>query len=310
MKVRYTLPARGVLRISDAQPIVLHDWHFFFQVNEHTQFVDRIIVEIQNVPEENWPTLRTVEQNPDAKIPRFPFAVNENALKYKDIHDKIVALESILSVFGLWAIDYSTMQEEWISQEGDEEASIFAGWKLESKVDLDNIAPVNNELLARCIIAAGRCATDFISTAHFRLGREHFENRRYLEAIRHLFFVLEYEYGQGVSGKRKLIKNFESSAELRQVLVDEINRDSNFILKRVSKKFKNDKQKIDEKTVIEYIISLRGTIQHANGYTNKKWHPSRDKDFQLDAVFLMNVVSAICHDRVNKAMWNVPVGRE
>lgn len=308
MKVRYTLPARGVLRISDAQPIVLHDWHFFFQVNEHTQFVDRIIVEIQNVPEENWPTLRTVEQDPDAKIPRFPFAVNEDAFKYNDIHDKIVALESVLSVFGLWAIDYSTMGEEWIPQEGDNQTSLMGGWKFGPRDNWDNAEPVDNGLLARCIIAAGAKPTNYVSAAHYRLGREHFENCRYLETIRHLFFFLEYEYGEGKYSKKDITKNFMASEELKQVLAEEIAREQNATLRRAWEKFKDANSEVNVEAVIKYIVDLRGGIQHANKHTHKMWHPSRDEKFEHDAVFLMNVVGTICHSRVHQAMAEVPTG--
>ncbi|MEF2146383.1 MAG: hypothetical protein V3573_13135 [Desulfovibrionaceae bacterium] len=306
MKVCYTLPARGVLRISDAQPIVLYDWNFFFQINEHTQFVDRIIVEIQNVPEENWPTLHTVEQDPNAIIPRFPFAVNEDALKYIDIHDKIVALESILSVFGLWAIDYSKMEEEWIPQEGDNKTSIMGGWKLRPRDNWDNTEPVNNGILARCIIAAGAKPRDYVSAAHYRLGREHFENCRYIETVRHLFFFLEYEYGEGQFSTKGLVYRFSNSTELKQVLTEEINQESNVALRRICSKLRATGSEINETDLIKYIVDLRGSIQHANKHTHKKWHPSRDEEFEYDAVFLMNVVGTICHSRVHQAIAGVP----
>jgi len=309
MKVRYTLPARGALRVSGPQPIALHDWHFSFQVNEDTQFVDEISVEIHNVPKENWPTLQPVEQDPDAKIPRFPFDVNADALKFNDIHDKIVALESMLSVFGLWAIDYSTMEEEWISEEGDEKVGIFSGWKMEPQGDLSN-HPVSNGVLARCIVAAGDNSSEYVSVAHFRLGREHFENRRYLEAIRHLFFFLEYEYGEGQYSKKGLIKRFGTSDELLQAIADEINSESNVAFVKIGDKIKWNDSKSSEEVVLEYIVELRGQVQHANGHTYKKWHPSRDEEYKFDAVFLMNLVGRICHDRIFKAMADVPLGGE
>jgi hypothetical protein len=310
MKVRYILPARGALRISDPQPIILNDWYFYFQVDDKTDYVNKIIIEIHNVPEENWPTLYHVEQDPSADIPRFPFEVNKSVLRFNEIRDKIVNLESILSVFGLWAIDYSSMEEKWESQEGDKESSIFSGWKCERNSNSSCAAPVGNNLISRCIIAAGSSTSDFVSIAHFRLGREHFENFRYIESIRHLFFFLEYEYGEGKYSKNDLKNKFMSSSELIKVINEEFNRDSDGSAKKITEKIKQTKGTVSEEDFIDYIINLRGQIQHANVHTFKKWHPSRDEEFEYDAILLMNVVGSICYERVCKSMAAVPTRAE
>ena len=154
MKVRYILPVRGLLRVCDDSPLQIDERTFQFIVDRDTGYVDNIVIQISNVPEEKWPTLSEIQQNPTLGMPQFPFDVNSNALRFSDIEPKIINLESYLSVFGLEAIDFPFIREEWVPDSNDERASILSGFSaLRLPFKQEPVAePLTNETLLRCIV--------------------------------------------------------------------------------------------------------------------------------------------------------------
>jgi hypothetical protein len=92
MKLRYTLPARGTLRVASEEAIRLNKWTFFFGVNKDTGYVDRLIIEISHVSEDHWPTIAHVQQDENPSMPRFPFEVNSAALRFKSFEPYVIAL--------------------------------------------------------------------------------------------------------------------------------------------------------------------------------------------------------------------------
>jgi len=63
---------RGTLRVAKAEPIELGEFSFF-ESSSDAGYVDKLIVEIADVPREHWPTISAIEQDPCAIIPRWPF---------------------------------------------------------------------------------------------------------------------------------------------------------------------------------------------------------------------------------------------
>jgi hypothetical protein len=309
MKVRYTLPAQGFLKTIGQQPIIIDNFSFYFETNKETGFVTRLTIEIKNIPEEKWPTVVTVEQDPQAKIPRFPFETNKNALRFKDIHQHITKLENILSVFGLWSIDISLMKAEWIFEEGDKHVSIFSGWEIGQKDFSCLFDPIGYNTLARCIVASGKNNRNLNAIANFRLGRIHLDNMRYVDAIRHLFFFLEYEYGNGKYKKKDLKKEFKSSYTLADYIRIALRDDNNKYIVNDIKKAGNLKNDPDENDIIDYFIDLRGELQHSNNHTFDKCNPSCDEDFEHIAYLLLSIVGNIAFDKVYDALKNVPVSQ-
>jgi len=301
MKVCYVFNVRGVLTVENAQPVELCDWTFHFETDDETGFVNKLVVECRNIPKEKWPTVVEIEQDPKAEKPRFPFDKNPNAFQYSDIHRKIVNLESILSVFGLTAIDFSTMQEKWIPEGDDEVASMMAGWNHKRQPIQAVTEPLSNLDLAKCIVTSNLDEKEIAALAHFRIAQEHLFNQRFLETIRHLFFVLEHEYGPNKFVKSKqLEKIFASNTDListiQEVLLDAEHVSFNILSGKLRQ------TAYDTSTAhgfLHYIVNLRGTIQHANRDKYESWHPSRDEAFEHDAISLMNVVETICSKRVN-----------
>jgi hypothetical protein len=80
MKVRYTLPVRGMMRLSEDGVVEWTGMRFRFLTDADTGFVKTLELEVLDVPRDEWPTLVPAEQDPDATIKWFPFDTNPKAV--------------------------------------------------------------------------------------------------------------------------------------------------------------------------------------------------------------------------------------
>jgi len=293
MKVRYTIPVRGVLKVTFQAPIVMDSWAFSFHTNDEG-FVDRLIIELSDIPEEKWPFLIKAVQDSEAKIPRFPFDVSPNVLKFSDIRSQLVNFEGLLGFYGLYAFEFSEIAEEWIpASEEENKRSMLSSWS-SSRPALQSVSePLTEADLVRLIVAANTDEESLLAFSHFRIGQEHFVNSRYIEAIRHLFFVIEFEFGEGQSRQAGLLEKFTASPTLvnsvNEVLINSENKAFSALLKKYPGEI------IDAKSILEFWIKLRGRVQHTNK-KKVKWHPCDEEKFQNEAICLMNVVESVLEE--------------
>ena len=309
MKVRYTFPVRGRLRKSGTGEIELSEWLFRFEGDAGTEDVKRLIVEISDIPKENWPTITTVEQNPNADIPTFPFAVNENAHGFQEIEPHLVNLESYLSIFGLEEIVFSELSVKWIPGDCDEIAGLQSGYSQLPGTPDDPADPLSDEELARCIVTANSGTNKTSGLAHFRVAQNNFYQRRYIETVRHAYLCLEQLFANGKHQKNAAIKEFLKSEELTSVIktmcFDDTAPDKHFgLLLEKHQKLSDATNVVD---VLEFLFHLRGELQHAKSGTRANWHPSRQQEFKAEACFLINLAADICFQIVIGDMQSVTV---
>jgi hypothetical protein len=293
MKVRYTIPVRGVLQVAFQAPVVLDSWAFSFHVNDK-RLVDRLIIELSDIPEEKWPFLIEVQQDPQAKIPRFPFDSNPKAVKFSDIRSQLVNFEGLLGFYGLYAFEFSEIAEEWIPESEEEnEKSMFSGWS-SSRPPCQSVSePLTEADVCRLIVAANTDEESLLAFSHFRIGQEHLINGRYIEAIRHLFFVLEYEFGERKQTKAGLLENFVASRLLTKAIAETLINAEHKPFLALLKKYPSRKAEME--SIINFFIDLRGQVQHTNN-GKFKWHPRDEEKFQNEAICLMNVVEFVLEE--------------
>lgn len=217
MRVRYTMPARGTLRFASQEPLELYDFTFHFQADASTGYVNKVTMEIANVPREHWPTITPVGQDPNAMMPRWPFETNKDALRFSAYEPHLINLEAYLSVFGLEAIEFHRLAEEWVRDPDDEMVSMEGGFSIGDRLVSPVCDPLSPMTLARCIAASKGPETDTLAIANFRVGQMQFQNGLYVEAIRHLYFCLEHEYADGQFNRRATVAAFCASKELSNI---------------------------------------------------------------------------------------------
>ena len=308
MRVRYSLPIRGTLRASSPDPVYLDSWTFKFAANKHTGYIDQLIIEISDIPKEQWPTLTKVEQNTNSKTPRFPFDVNKEVFKFREIEPYLINLESYLSVFGLEEIEFSNISQECLPDDDDEQVSMRAGFSIVRGDPAPVAEPLTTEEIARCIVASNTSEIETAALAYFRIGQAHIRNHRYIEAIRHLYLCIEYMFANGQYGRDATVKEFSKSEHLTKVVnnlfFSETEKHPSF--ERIRGKHSCLSGAIDANGFFKFLFNLRGEIQHASPRNIKKWHPSRQRQLKDEAICVMNVAEAICFEIVIAKMQSVP----
>ena len=298
MKVRFSLPIKGKLRVADELPVKLQDWSFDFITSEDTGFVDQLVIEIANVPKENWPTMTTVEQDPNAERPTFPFAVNPDAYQFKDFEPQIVNLESYLSVYGLEEICLRNLSVDWLPEENDEiDSGFFAGFSISHEPSDPRCGPLNNLYLAKCIVASNTAGTDAAALAHFRTGQTQYHERRYIDAIRSLYLCIESLFANNKTGERETLNEFRKSIDFTKAIQTVLLDQPPPSLIKIRDRYKALSTGLDVDSILQFIFHLRGQVMHANAFKQGKWHPSRQMDFENEAICVINVVEEIC--------WNI-----
>ncbi len=311
LKVSFTFPVAGTLRVHDDMPVNLSDWSFYFKTCEKTGYVDTLIIEVSNIPKEKWPTLTHIGQIPDAEIPRFPLAENPNAFQFKSIEPQVINLESYLSVYGLEEIHLPGLEVVWTEEDND---VIDKGMSLghspstrdqEPPRDQEpQCEPLDKNFLARCIVASNSAGLEAAALAHFRIGQSHFNNQRYIEAIRNLYICVESLFANGHTSERKTIPEFKKSTDLQKavesVLLNNPNKSFDTIFDAKRTKWPDLKKPTSFEGVLKFLFKLRGTIQHANGFTQGKWHPSQQHEFEHEAICVIQLVEEICCNIVER----------
>jgi hypothetical protein len=264
-------------------------------------------MEIANVPREHWPTTTYVEQDPHATIPRWPFEVNPDALRFSALEPHLVNLESYLSVAGLEAFEFHRLSEQWVIEPGDEQVSMEAGFSIEPVQSAPNVGPLSHRSLALCIAASSGPESETLTLANFRVGQMHFHNGLFVDAIRHLYFCLEHEFANGKSGYWQTVDEFCRSTELSEIVRRLFFDSSHTVFERIRGKHDALRDGTEPRHFFKFLVSLRGSIQHANRHRPGKWHPSRQHVFECEALCIMHVAEEVCLRKVTAKLATVPV---
>ncbi|MCA1807210.1 MAG: hypothetical protein LC687_05090 [Actinobacteria bacterium] len=306
MKVRFTMPVRGMLRIAEAAPVQLYDWAFEFIHSSESGYVEKLVIEIRQIPKENWPTITTIEPDPTATIPVFPLLPNPKKVHFGEIEAQILNLESYLSAFGLTELVIGEVAEEWFLELGDEQISMQSGYSMTKGTPPPPTEPLTEQEVLRCIVASNKANHTTAALAHFRMGQAEFFAGRYIEAIRHLYFAVEYLFAKGNSKKKQTSQAFSDSTELTKVVAEVLLESNDPHFAALCLKYPKLLAKTSA-SFFDFLVDLRGSLQHANPHTATKFHPSLQGKYEHEAICLMNVAMAVCFDRVMADMAAVPV---
>lgn len=298
MKVRYTLPVRGTLQLLADGVARFPDFVVSLRANGETGFVESIEFEILNVPKERWPTLVPAKQDPNAKIPRFPFSVNPDVVSFRTLIPGVINLESLLGLHGLEEIELNRVKEEWLSEPGDEEIGLRQGWEQMASQRVAFAYPISNERLADLVVLSNVQEKETAALAHFRAGLSLFFETRYIDSIRYLYLCIEYLYANGNHKKKQTLAAFKESGKLAASIEHTLSsvHAAQSALARLAKKYPALSGPVSPGAFLEWAFQLRGSIQHGNPNGPNQWHPSRQRDFEHECVLLLNVAHDICCD--------------
>lgn len=118
----------------------------------------------------------------------------------------------------------------------------------------------------------------------FKRGEEDINAHRYIEAFYNLFFFLEFEFGNGKSGKSQIVREFIKAdnllASITKVLREKV------FTPLVSQEFAQQIEFASPEEALEHLVTTRGNLHHPNKKRRGNWHPEKQRGFGDQAIFL------------------------
>jgi hypothetical protein len=206
------------------------------------------------------------------------------------------SLEAALSLFGVDSIGSDYPEIEWVPESDAEKHALqVRQFSLTDDTDFPP-CPLSFSLMARTIIAALDLLQVELPLSFFRHGRIAYGERKYIEAIYHFYFMFETLFGNGKTKNAAIKREFKKSPELVSAAEGFLkNRTpllSGDFAKQVSDKFGN----FNAERLIEYMVDLRGFLHHHTSKRTNIWHPSRQRDYNVDAMMFGQVALKIFVD--------------
>ena len=300
MKVKFSLPIRGIMSFEHDTPLEFGDWSFDFQRSQTSNNIERLNIIVSNIPKENWPfVVKTTRKVGKDGVPVFPFQTQPNAFGFSKINDQIERLEGILSLFGVYEFDFNSFSEEWVQDPEDELSGGISSWKSSPRPPDPSI--ISEIQLSNLIPAAEVNNLQIYSLAHFRLAQAASHKGNHIEAVRHCYLFFEELFANGNSKSKQTIKEFMSSVLFTENCQNWMSKEKvkydNLRSKR-SSWFEGDSE---IKRFFTYLTKLRGHLQHAKKAKSKlAWSPHRQDEYAQDAHCLLNIAFQI-HGILSKA---------
>ena len=300
------MPVSGMLRISETGIIDFPEMKIQFVPDLETGYVTSLILEISDVPKENWPTLEEVEQDPAVTRLQFPFRLNPNVLRFDRYVPEILNLESMLGLVGLESIDIAKTSEEWIIEPGDESVSMQSDLSSSRADHEPKHDPLTDKSLAYFVVAASGDEREIGGLALLRVASLFFRQERYIDAIRYAYLTIEYLYANGQQDRKGTVREFVKSQELSEALeVVMKTQQVRNAMSNIKKPHALLDTPLNPESIFRWIFSLRGSVQHAKQKGPNRWHPSRQVEYVNECIFLINVADEACWRIAQRRLANV-----
>ena len=289
MKCRYTFKIRGHVKVAELRPIEVHGWGFEF--HQEGGLLSQLSVTVPaNRPED----VPVITPNPS---PGIKAHINVPAPLFLFVKREVRAIESLLSVFGVYQIDLNQFKTKWIPESEEEEASIHINdFSTDvAKADTESMPPLSFDLLARCVIAANEATDVEMQLAFFRKGILDFYEERFIEAIYDFYFFLESMFGEGQFKKHGVEEAFKKSKQLREAIEKVMaNPAANATHRRSElESFLKKYSGMSVEKIIEHIVELRGFLHHHTAKRKDIWHPEDHERYELEALLLRSIACCI-----------------
>lgn len=209
-------------------------------------------------------------------------------------------LEGILGMFGLIKLEYGRWEWTWnYTDPADGTERLYFSYSSNHETAPIRSQPLSDTFLSPLMVAAlSESSNNAALTLNlFREGEWHFNEFRYIDAIRSYYFALEHECAAGKTGKRHAVPAIATS-KIFCAAVDNVNelliisaRRGDIGIDKIREVFADQ----DYKRVADWCYDRRGGLSHISGKRNiqDKWAPSHHIPFKSDAVILRAICSGI-----------------
>lgn len=293
MKCKYSFPVKGHVRFPAGISFSVGDRIYQFEVKKG--FVSDLSVTISNFPERCLPT---ITQHKEGRV-KASITVPPNPF-WDDLVSDIRTIEGALCIWGINEINVEYHTTEWIPESESEKEKIqMPSFTLSRKGKFpENLPESPMDLFVRSILAVSDLKESETPLNFYRRGRLDVFEERYIDAVYDLYFVLETLFAEGKFKKNKVVQKFCISKDLLYA-IDQVKKYSDPKIRADGNLYKEFTEKYLNKNreeIVEHIVDLRGFLHHHTPKRKGIWHPSKQREYKVDALTLLNV----CHNIVSK----------
>jgi hypothetical protein len=141
--------------------------------------------------------------------------------------------------------------------------------------------------------------------AYFRVAQINFLSRLYIDAIKYSYLCLEELFANGKFKKHQTVIEFCKSSELEAAVQDLFFKNPTPEITLLRVRYPKLGINAQIKDVYDFIVDLRGRLQHANQHPAMRWHPSMQRNFETEAICLFSLVDQICYGRTGRRLAEV-----
>jgi hypothetical protein len=287
MKCQYRFKIDGKLTLSENKPMSVRGLVYQFETGEGG-LVTHIKVTKPLANREEWPQFRRSSETGIA----YDAKLNDTRLPL--IQFEMRSLEAALSLFSVDSIASDYPEIEWLPEDNDETNAVqIRKYQLTEDNDFPP-CPLSFDLIARMVIAAVDLLDVELPLSFFRHGRIAYGARKYIDAIYQFYFMFETMFGNGKTKNKPIIKEFKKSTELRTAAEDFLKSAGGpFLSEDLANQVREKFNGFDADRLIAYMVDLRGLLHHHTSKRRTMWHPSRQGQYNLDALMFSHVATKI-----------------
>ncbi len=232
--------------------------------------------------------------------------MNEDPAVLAAILQEFKDIESILGFeFEIWNIDWQTPKLTMVPERPEERTRVEFKDFYKQKVPRTQPMAVGHEDLIKILTRRKVFAPLTIVKSFWREGRNELEAERYIAAFVNFFFILEALYANGQFGKKEVIREFENSAELANVVQGVIDTQlkgdaANEYAQDIVRMLERRNKQMDVHGLIYLLVETRGELSHFVQESRRAYgNPFRNEDYEAIAITAYTLVTAVIYEKRN-----------
>lgn len=300
MRCKYIFDVQGRMKPQDLKAFEVDDLRFEFTLNEK-QFISEISVS-ERIEKSCFPTLQKPSNN------GYSWVIDFKSPRLEEIKEVVKQIEGMFSFWGIDSISIDTPRYEWIPENETEiqDLPLYSFSKKTEGVPDEEIYPISFELIAKPIIVAVKNKQSNVLYSFYRRGRVDLIKGENIAAIYNYYFIIESHYAAGKYKKTEVKNNLLKSASFLENIENVLN--DKFFLESIPERLKSlYKEKYLSKShgeLIEYIVNLRGFLHHFSTKRKENWHPDKQDEFRLEAIFLSKLTYNLLFSEMSQKLNN------
>lgn len=302
MLVRYRCPVVGRVRLPFAFDVPAGLIRYDFETGEHGE-LKAIGASVSVSDKSMWPIVRRSD------TPGVALDLALSSPFFELVRQQLRAVEGMLSLFGVEALDIDNADENWIpeSEEEKKELQLFGIKRQRHTLPVEQWPVTTFDLIVRACLSALQAQEIETVLSFFRRGRNDVLEERYLEAVYDFLFMIESWYAGGkfktAQVEREYLGNQELQATITACLSDPTLLNNVQADSRIYGAYQKDYAGKSAEEVTRHIIGLRGFVHHHSKGSRNSWHPDEHFRFGADAYFLQLVCFKVAFSLVEPLMF-------